>query len=319
MFARPPSLEGGAGILPASALRLALHRRGWGADEAPPRQASRAPAWESPRGRSADRSPMTAAAARTRLREAPRTFWQSDTSLSALLVFLVFSVFIADPLAEFGVAGHFLIALLFTLVLLSGIFTIARTRLWAWIFGVVAIGSLAIHWLRYVTEDPALDSVDAFGTLASCGLLGGIVLVQVFREGPITLHRIQGAVAVYLLLGLMWAALYVMIDLHDPQAFAPPLDIPRAPATPVLRARFVYFSFTTLTTVGYGDITPLSPLARSMSMLEAVIGQLFPAVLLARLVSMEMYYRQRRFEREQAALDREAIAREIARILREPQ
>ena len=61
-----------------------------------------------------------------------------------------------------------------------------------------------------------------------------------------------------------------------------------------LRFRLLYFSTTTLTTVSYGDITPLNPVARSLAALESVIGQLFPAVLLARLVSMELHYRQQR-------------------------
>ena len=76
----------------------------------------------------------------------------------------------------------------------------------------------------------------------------------------------------------------------------------------------MYFSFVPLTTVGYGDITAVSTVARSLVMLEALIGQLFPSILLARLVSMEIYYRQRHFEREQAALDREALAREVAAL-----
>jgi hypothetical protein len=113
----------------------------------------------------------------------------------------------------------------------------------------------------------------------------------VFREGPVTWYRIQGAVAFYLLLGLAWAGAYELIELHWPNAFAPP------PSTMMNQsedptARFVYFSFVTLTTVGYGDVTAVHPLARSLVTLEALMGQLFPAILLARLVSMELYHRQ---------------------------
>jgi hypothetical protein len=117
-----------------------------------------------------------------------------------------------------------------------------------------------------------------------------------------------------MLVALMFAASYTWIDLHVANAFigTPAINLQHDPMQ-----RFVYFSFVTLTTVGYGDITPVAPMACSLAMLEALLGQLFPAILLARLVSMELYYRQRRFESEQAKLDREALARELARELRD--
>jgi hypothetical protein len=244
-----------------------------------------------------------------------RRYWESDRSLTALLIFLVFSVFIADPLSDIGVPGHVLLAVAFTAVLLSGVLTIAKSRTTLVLFSIVAVGSLVVHWERLITQDSRLNVADALSSLLALGLLAVVVLLQVFREGPITVHRIQGAISVYLLLGLMWAAVFALVYLNDPQSFSF-AALPQS-TLPVIRARFVYFSFTTLTTVGYGDITAVSPIARSLAMLEAVTGQLFPAILIARLVSMEIYYRQRRFEREQAALDREELAREVARVLRE--
>ena len=77
----------------------------------------------------------------------------------------------------------------------------------------------------------------------------------------------------------------------------------------------MYFSFVTLTTLGLGDILPMSPIARLLVILEAIVGQLFPVILIARLVSLELYYRQRHFEQQQAVLDRKALTREIAREL----
>jgi len=83
---------------------------------------------------------------------------------------------------------------------------------------------------------------------------------------------------------------YQLVALGDAMAFsfpAGPLDSQN------LRFRLLYFSTTTLTSVSYGDITPLNPVARSLAALEGVIGQLFPVLLLARLVSMELYDRRR--------------------------
>jgi len=118
-------------------------------------------------------------------------------------------------------------------------------------------------------------------------MLATIVLTHVFRAGPITASRIQGAIAAYLLIALMFAAIYMWIDFHTGNtAFGGSYTAPLTGENPL--RRFVYFSFTTLTTVGYGDVVPINSFARAMSNLEAVIGQIFPAILLARLVSLEV-------------------------------
>ncbi|MBM3300968.1 MAG: two pore domain potassium channel family protein [Deltaproteobacteria bacterium] len=119
------------------------------------------------------------------------------------------------------------------------------------------------------------------------GLLMFVILIQVFREGPVNAHRIAGSVAVYLLLGTLWGSIYFLIALHAPWSFQ--FTAGSVPAQPhALAAKFVYFSFITLTSVGYGDIVPVHPLAQTTATLEAIIGQLFPAILLARLVSLEI-------------------------------
>jgi Ion channel len=90
-------------------------------------------------------------------------------------------------------------------------------------------------------------------------------------------------VAGYLLLGLLWGVWYEIIELLQPGSFAVASQKAQA-GLPQL----AYFSFTTLTTLGFGDIVPLSPLARSLVILEALVGQLFPVILIARLVTMEI-------------------------------
>ena len=100
-------------------------------------------------------------------------------------------------------------------------------------------------------------------------------------------ERIEAALATYLLLGFVWAVAYSFVSLESPGSFR----FPEAVATfgdPVseskLEHQFLYFSFVTLTTVGYGDVTPVLPIARSLAVLEAVTGQLFLAVTIAKLV-----------------------------------
>lgn len=241
-------------------------------------------------------------------------FWASDWSLTVLLVFLILSIFILRPIGEwFGVDMRLFASLVFSAMLLSGIVAVSHSHRTVWVFGTAAVLTVVVHWSRYATSGPRWLAIEAVSAIVSCGMLATIVLVQVLREGAVTVQRIQGAVAAYLLIALMFAAAYTWVDLSMPNAFggAPPEPTPHDAVQ-----RFLYFSFVTLTTVGYGDIAPLTPAARSLAVFEALIGQMFPSILLARLVSMELWHRQRRFEREQAALDREELAREVARQLR---
>jgi hypothetical protein len=109
--------------------------------------------------------------------------------------------------------------------------------------------------------------------------------LQVFGEGPVTGHRIRGAIVVYLLLGVMWALLYQVVALTIPQAFRLPEDL--AGSDPdALQRQLTYFSYITLTTTGYGDITPVHPVAKMLTMFEALTGQLFLAITIARLVAL---------------------------------
>jgi voltage-gated potassium channel Kch len=91
-----------------------------------------------------------------------------------------------------------------------------------------------------------------------------------------------GAILLYLTIGLVFVALYTLVGAASPNAF----NGLTVTARVSLPSDLVYFSFTTLTTVGYGDIVPVHPVARSLSNLEAIVGQLYPATLLARLVSL---------------------------------
>ena len=124
-----------------------------------------------------------------------------------------------------------------------------------------------------------------------CSVLTLVILVRVFSVGDVNLYRIQGAVAAYLLFAFVWAFAYKLVLLADPGAFS--FANPGMHQEQMI-ARMLYYSTITLTTVGYGDVTPVNPVAQSLAALEGFTGQLFPAITLARLVAMEMYHRQRR-------------------------
>lgn len=219
--------------------------------------------------------------------------WANDWSLTVLLALLVALMFVVHPLIGLGYDGLApLGSATFSLALISGVFAVARKRGGRLVLGSVALVAIAVHWTRYTSVGATWAGPDAIATFIAGSMLAAIVFVQVFRPGPITHHRIQGALAAYLLIALMFATAFVWIDLRSPGAFTGAIaaEAGRDQHT----ARLVYFSLTTLTTVGYGDIVPVHPFARSLAMLEALVGQVFPAVLLAGLVSMRSAERPRR-------------------------
>ena len=120
--------------------------------------------------------------------------------------------------------------------------------------------------------------------------LAWVVAHAVYAPGRITLQRLQGAVVVYLNLAVIFAAAYSLIWELIPDAFA---NIAAPTVDPHEIATMLYFSLTTLTTTGYGDIVPIEPFARSLANLESVIGPLFLAMTVARRVSMELADRRR--------------------------
>ncbi len=216
-------------------------------------------------------------------------FWSTDRSLSVFLGLLLVAVFIVLPLAE--QEGMLIASVGFSVLLVAGVALVAKNRMTRGLVAGAAGVALIIHWTQHVVPGTGLSMMSAFSSLCFLGILAGVVFREVLNKGPITLHRVQGAVAVYLLLGLIWAFAYDMVLLSAPDAFhSSELTVQHKTVTPPL----IYFSVMTLTTVGYGDITPIHPMARALAMLEAVIGQLFPVILIARLVAMELQFRNSR-------------------------
>jgi voltage-gated potassium channel Kch len=202
---------------------------------------------------------------------------------------LLVAVFIVLPLEE--QEGTLIASVGFSVLLVSGVALVAKNRMTRGLVAGAAGVALIIHWTQHVVPGTGLSMMSAFSSLCFLGILAGVVFREVLNKGPITLHRVQGAVAVYLLLGLIWAFAYDMVLLSAPDAFhSSELTVQHKTVTPPL----IYFSVMTLTTVGYGDITPIHPMARALAMLEAVIGQLFPVILIARLVAMELQFRNSR-------------------------
>ena len=205
-----------------------------------------------------------------------------DRILTALTLLMVVHLFVVAPLESHAL--HIQpIGAVFVVLLSIGLLILSRSLVpVAAILAVVGLLAVAVV-LRIRGGHVALDvSLQAAAWLLIALVIIWTVARAVFGPGRITYHRIVGAIMLYLTIGLVFVALYSMVGAYSPNAFSGTTITARVS----LPSDLVYFSFTTLTTLGYGDIMPVHPIARSLSNVEAIIGQVYPATLLARLVSL---------------------------------
>ena len=217
--------------------------------------------------------------------------WTTDIALTALLISLLIFIFVIYPL---GLIGSFslLPTVFFSLILITGTITVSRNPIFRTLVFSWGILSLIMQWVRYLFPHQAFILVANCLGLFFLLLLTSLILSQALREGPTTYHRITGAVAAYLLIGMMWSVAYFLIALLIPGAFS--IQGSSAPSGgESVHSQLFYFSFVTLTTIGYGDIAAVHPIVRMLVILEGVVGQLFPAILIARLVSLQVQLKQR--------------------------
>ncbi|MEM7351221.1 MAG: potassium channel family protein [Acidobacteriota bacterium] len=215
----------------------------------------------------------------------------TDAGLTILLASLSTVLFVIYPFVPLSPTGRLVVSASLTIVLVSGAFTLSdRPRLKRFVVGLGGLGLLT-QWLSNATHQPGILIASYATTLCFLALTAAGVLAKAMRPGRITSHRIQGAIAVFLLLGLIWGYGYALIELVHPGSFHLPEDAPSSSVPPRGDERIgdlVYFSFVTLTTLGYGDITPISSTSRTLALLEALVGQLYLVILIARLVSLQI-------------------------------
>jgi hypothetical protein len=227
------------------------------------------------------------AAAKRRRRFVVLSQWSAVEFLISLLLLIVVTPFVEDlehgPLIE---------GLLLTFMLVSAVLAVSNrwsTLLSSLALAVVAIGA---RWLHHLYANQLSPIVYLVPVLALLGFVLVIYLTYILRAKIVTFGVLCGAVSTYLMLGLGWAMAYVLIANLNPTAFATS-DHSMGPNTMTGFNAF-YFSFVTLSTVGYGDIVPVSRTARLLAALEATTGTLFVAMLIARLVSMHSASRSER-------------------------
>jgi hypothetical protein len=212
-------------------------------------------------------------------------FWSGDLGLTLITISLLTLVFVITPLREAAIPGRFLVELAILVLMISGALTAEQTRIAK--FPVIAflLATALILCVGRLRPSPLTHQVGSVCSTITLLLYFRIVLLVMFRAGPVTWSRIQGGVCAYLLLGMAWASAFQVLEFRHPGSFrfvTAPQDLDQ------LISKLTYYSLTVLTSVG-GDVAPVSPLARSLTAAEAVAGQLFPAILIGTLVAMAMH------------------------------
>ena len=208
--------------------------------------------------------------------------WHKESGLSGMFILLTIMHFVLIPL--FGSYSSFMVILniLWMLFLMSGIFSLSNSNKQALMISIIPMLFVIFSWINVFKTTPFVLIGELFFSVCTFFLFIVLVLKKVFEPGPITAHRIIGSIVIYMLLAQIWTVVYIFFYQHISGSFQ--LTMPTFESNS-LQANFLYFSYITISTTGFGEILPLHPFVRSLVNLEAIFGVLYPVVLIGRLVS----------------------------------
>ncbi|MEM8638170.1 MAG: potassium channel family protein [Cyanobacteria bacterium P01_G01_bin.54] len=196
---------------------------------------------------------------------------------------------LANPLLQGG-PGEIIASFSFSYI----IFLIVQSyRLKRFLFILFVAIAVLVFFLDTALTLEWISTSVITATLLSIGLIYALffgsatllILRDILRTPRVTMDTVRGGICVYLLLGYFWAVLYVIVETFDPHAFSSTLLTNNADT------KMIYYSFVTLTTLGFGDIIPLSPMASILTVLEALVGQLYPTIFFGVLVGKYLSHR----------------------------
>ena len=203
---------------------------------------------------------------------------------AALLVFLLLLI-VVSPLVPTEGSGV-VFELVFDTILLSGVYSVGPGR-HQWPFLVLTVVTLAVRWGEHLSGVPQIDVGALLITVIWIVYAVSIIISHLFQRDDVTVDTILGAVVPYLLAAVAFALVFEIMELRHPGSFSGiPEDAYSNRAQ--LGSAMMYFSLVCVTTMGYGDVVPVSNLARPLAVLEGVFGQLYLAVMIARLVGLHI-------------------------------
>lgn len=201
--------------------------------------------------------------------------------LISLLTFITLSPIIGNT----GVNSLFF-NIIFAAMLIAGVYTVSHNTHLFIIMCILAFTTISLEVASLTIENWQFHQYTYYAGITFFGFNACAILREVFHGTTVTLDKIYGAVAVYFLVGLTFSFIFAIIEFKHTGAFSNE-NIQIKNFFDIMPS-FIYYSFVTLTTLGYGDITPITEAAKTASYLEACLGQIFMVVLMARLVGFHV-------------------------------
>jgi len=210
----------------------------------------------------------------------PRRRFHRFSTVELLIALVLLFVFF--PFVEEVKGGDVIVSILLSLVLLSAVLAVADRKGVFFIALVLAIPAIVGRWINHFRPDLVPPPVFLVAGLALIAFVVANLLRFVLRAPSVNTEVLCASISAYLMLGLLWTVAYWLVAQVTPNAFS----FNTGPKETMSGFNAFYFSFITLSTVGYGDIAPASRIARWLAATEAMTGLLYVTVLIARLVSL---------------------------------
>lgn len=202
------------------------------------------------------------------------------------LFVLLLALIAAAPSISVGPRGAMAVNILDTLIIVAAAAAAGRSVQSFFVVVCAAVPTVLLRWISLETDNSRYYDISLWFHAAIYLIAIALLLRYVFSRSVLDIDRLYGAAATYLMIGVMWSFCYAIVDRKYPQSFAI-----RGSTGALELTDLVYLSFSTLTTTGFGDVIPLTRVARAVCVIETIVGQLFIAILIARLVGFHPSWR----------------------------